>query len=98
MVTRWLDQYEFPGLAARAIKPKAYEVPTNEFKASGTIANDAFWTRLEEMQAYRWRYRTPLIIYYGESDEVVPVYIARMAESRPLSYLHLFPDSREAVV
>lgn len=99
------DQYEFPGLAARAIKPeyyqvakdfyeykidwktyfsktksKAYEMLTDEFKASGTMANDAFWTRLEEMQAYRWRCRTPLTNYYGESDEVIPVYIARLAE------------------
>lgn len=99
------DQYEFPGLAARAIKPeyyqvskdfydhkidwktyfsktksKAYEVLTDEFKASGTIANDAFWTRLEEMQAYRWRCKTPLVNYYGESDEVIPPYIAKLAE------------------
>lgn len=99
------DQYNFPGIAARAIKPeyyqtakdfyefkinwptflsktkgKIYEVLNPEFLASGTIANDAFWTKLEEMQAYRWRCRTPLINYYGESDEAIPAYIAKLAE------------------
>lgn len=99
------DQYNFPGLAARAIKPeyyqaakdfyefkidwptyysrtkgKIYEVFNQEFMATGNIANEPFWKLLEEMQAYRWRCKTPLINYYGDSDEVVPVYIAKLPE------------------
>lgn len=99
------DQYNFPGIAAKAIKPEFYQIAKDfyEFKidwptyhaktkdkiqevlnpafmATGNIANDPFWKLLENMQAYRWRCRTPLINYYGESDEVVPVYIAKLAE------------------
>ncbi|WP_438944849.1 hypothetical protein [Sediminibacterium sp.] len=99
------DQYNFPGLAARAIRPeyyqaakdfyefkidwptyysktkgKIYEVLNPEFMATGNIANDPFWKLLENMQAYRWRCKTPLVNYYGESDEVIPPYIAKLAE------------------
>jgi len=48
--------------------------------ATGNIANDPFWKLLENMQAYRWRCKTPLVNYYGESDEVIPPYIAKLAE------------------
>ena len=59
---------------------RAMDMLTPEFLATGDIANDPFWTLLEGMQAYRWRCHTPLINYYGESDEAVPVYIAKLAE------------------
>lgn len=99
------DQYNFPGLAARAIRPeylqtakdfyefkidwptfssktkgKIHEIFNPEFMATGNIANDPFWKLLENMQAYRWRCRTPLINYYGENDEVIPPFIAKLAE------------------
>ena len=99
------DQYNFPGLAARAIRPEYYqtakdfyefkidwptffsktkgkihEIFNPEFMATGNIANDPFWKLLENMQAYRWRCKTPLVNYYGESDEVIPPYIAKLAE------------------
>lgn len=51
------------------------------FKRAGNIpANDPFWKTLDKMEAYRWRTTTPLINYYGEMDEVIPVYVAKLAE------------------
>ena len=52
----------------------------SSFMATGNIGSTAFWQILETGQAYRWRCHTPLNMYYGESDEVVPVYIARLPE------------------
>ncbi|MBL7761126.1 MAG: alpha/beta hydrolase [Sediminibacterium sp.] len=51
-----------------------------EFMATGNLGMDAYWQMLERYQAYRWRCKTPLINYYGEKDEVVPIYIATLAE------------------
>lgn len=37
-----------------------------------------YWEILQANQAYRWRSVTPLRIYYGAQDEVVPPYIATL--------------------
>ena len=52
-----------------------------EFMATGNIGNTGFWKYLEYCQAYRWRCHTPLSMYYGESDEVVALYIATLTEA-----------------
>lgn len=59
---------------------KTHEMFTEEFSRTGDIGSDPFWKILEDMQAYRWRIKTPLRTYYGELDEVVPVYIALLPE------------------
>ena len=48
--------------------------------SGGDFGTGVYWLDLEKSQAYRWRCQTPLINYYGEKDEVVPVYIAKLAE------------------
>jgi hypothetical protein len=71
---------DFTTLASKVPgKIKDYFKP--EFLQTGNIANETFWKLLENSQAYRWRCHTPLINYYGESDEVIPVFIATLPES-----------------
>ena len=50
------------------------------FMETGNIGSSNFWQIVEKSDAYRWRCHTPLNNYYGESDEVVPVYVAKLAE------------------
>jgi pimeloyl-ACP methyl ester carboxylesterase len=50
------------------------------FMQSGNIATSGFWKILEASQAYRWRCQTPLRNYYGEQDEVIPVFIATLPQ------------------
>lgn len=57
------------------------ELFNEEFLKSCDIANSPFWKTLENSQAYRWHCKTPLINYYGEADEVVPVFIATLPAS-----------------
>jgi hypothetical protein len=40
---------------------------------------------VQENQSYRWRSITPLRIYYGDVDEVVPEYISKL----PVDYQQL---------
>lgn len=54
---------------------------TDEYLKSGDIATHPYWNILDKNEAYRWRCKTPLINYYGEMDEVVPVYIGTLAEN-----------------
>lgn len=62
-------------------KDKLSEILNPDFKNAGNIPFiDPFWSTLDGMDAYKWRCQTPLINYYGEIDEVVPVYIAKLAE------------------
>jgi pimeloyl-ACP methyl ester carboxylesterase len=61
-------------------KDKVQDFLNPEFMATGNIGNTAFWLNLEKSQAYRWRCQTPLHMYYGEKDEVVPVFIAQLPE------------------
>lgn len=51
------------------------------FRAKGNVpAQDPFWASLDAMEAYKWRCQTPLLNYYGEVDEVLPPYVAKLAE------------------
>jgi hypothetical protein len=59
---------------------KAKDFFNPEFMATGNIGNSPFWQLLEKSQAYRWRCKTALVNYYGEMDEVVPVYISKLPE------------------
>lgn len=48
-------------------------------KANATISK-RFFEILERNQAYRWRTVTPLQTYYGDIDEVIPEFLARLPE------------------
>jgi len=65
---------------ASKIPSKIEDYFNPEFMKTGNIAVTDFWKILERSQAYRWRCHTPLINYYGESDEVIPVYVATLPE------------------
>ncbi len=49
-----------------------------EFVASSAQGESDYWQRLQAEHGYRWRSHTPLRCYYGERDEVTPVYIATL--------------------
>lgn len=51
-----------------------------EFMATGNLGKTMFWDLQEKSQVYRWRCKTPLTMYYGEMDEVVPVYVATLPQ------------------
>lgn len=62
-------------------KDKLDDILKDDFKRAGYIPfTDPFWSTLNGMEAYKWRTITPLINYYGEIDEVIPVEIAKLAE------------------
>lgn len=48
------------------------------FVAESSIGTAPYWQILQKSQAYRWRSKTPLRIYYGDQDEVVPASIATL--------------------
>lgn len=56
-----------------------------EFIASSSIGEDRFWQFIQDNNCYRWRSNTPLNLYYGDSDEAVPEYIATL----PVGYQEL---------
>lgn len=47
----------------------------------GRQTTSPFWKLVEQSEAYRWRSRVPLHIYYGEQDEVTPVPIALLPQA-----------------
>ena len=49
-----------------------------QFMATGNVAGAPFWKILEQDQAYRWRCLTPLRMYYGEADKLIPVYLSTL--------------------
>jgi len=58
-----------PGNAKDLLRP--------EFLAGGQFAQHPFWKALNANEAYQWRCVTPLRIYYGDVDEVIPQAIAK---------------------
>lgn len=62
-------------------KDKLQDYLKPEFMASGNTCESPYWQVLDKSQAYRWRSHTPMYNYYGGSDEVVPVFIARLPET-----------------
>jgi hypothetical protein len=59
---------------------KLQEYLQPEFMAGGNSCESPYWQVLNKSQAYRWRSHTPMHNYYGGSDEVVPVEMARLPE------------------
>ena len=61
-------------------KDKLPEILNADFIAGGNLGTKLYWKTLDTMQAYKWRSHTPMNNYYGESDEVVPIFIARLPQ------------------
>ncbi len=49
-----------------------------DFMLTGNTASAPFWQILDQAQAYRWRCQTPLRMYYGEVDNIVPIFLATL--------------------
>jgi len=63
-------QKQLPTTVAELLQP--------EFAAESSMASSAFFKKLQDNQAYRWRYSTPSRYYFGKMDEVVPPYVATL--------------------
>ena len=50
----------------------------SEFVASAASGEGRFWETLDCVEAYRWKIRTPLRCYAGDSDEAIPAAVSRM--------------------
>jgi len=61
---------KLPGTVREFLRP--------EFAAESSMGDSRFYRRLQDNQAYRWRYRTPSRYYYGKIDEVMPPYVATL--------------------
>lgn len=57
---------------------KVREILKPDFIATGNTANTRFWQILDQNEAYRWKCITPLVMYYGEMDNVVPPSLVTM--------------------
>lgn len=57
---------------------KVRELLRPEFMTTGNTGSAPFWQILEQAQAYRWRCQTPLRMYYGEADVIIPVYLSTL--------------------
>jgi len=64
---------------------KVVEYLKPEFIESSSIGKERYWQILQNNNSYRWRSKTPLNLYYGDSDEAVPEYIATL----PVGYQQL---------
>ncbi len=51
---------------------------TEEAKAASSVGTDWYWQKLKEDSLNRWRTVTPVQVYYGSEDEVIPAYIAAL--------------------
>jgi dienelactone hydrolase len=60
-----------PGPAPDMLQP--------EFLSTAASGRGRFWETLEQVAAYRWRIKTPLRSYAGDSDEAIPAEVSRMA-------------------
>ena len=65
---------------SKLTKDKLPEILNPGFMAGGNLGDSLYWRTLDTLQAYKWRSHTPLHNYYGEIDEVVPVFIARLPQ------------------
>ncbi|MDQ7822270.1 MAG: hypothetical protein RDV48_05700 [Candidatus Eremiobacteraeota bacterium] len=64
--------------AGKVFPPTAKEFLNDDFAAESSLASNRFFARLQENQAYRWRYATPTRYYYGKIDECIAPYIATL--------------------
>ena len=58
---------------------KVKEILQPGFMATGNTANTRFWQILDHNEAYRWRCQTPLVMYHGSLDNVVPASLVTLA-------------------
>lgn len=49
-----------------------------DFQADVAASRGAFWERLDQRQAYRWKFATPVRTWYGGADEVTPPYLGKL--------------------
>lgn len=59
--------------------PVVQDIIQPEFIVSMQKGNHPLRTVLEDAEAYRWKSITPLRLYYGKADEVIPVYLGTLA-------------------
>lgn len=71
----YLNKLAWPGLLKKFPRHLA-EMLNPDFVADSSLGNGRYWQLLQQNQAYRWRSKTPLHCYYGESDEIVPPAVA----------------------
>lgn len=64
-----------PGGVAGLLRP--------EFVVGAQTGRGRFWELIEAAAAYRWRVKTPLRAYGGDSDEAIPPAVSRMAVDFP---------------
>ena len=64
----------------RRTPSRVNEMLNEAFIKDSAMSETDYWLRLQAAHGYRWRSHTPLRCYYGEIDEVTPVYIARLPE------------------
>ena len=64
--------------ASKSLPGTVKELLRPEFAAQSSMGDSRFYRRLQDNQAYRWRYRTPSRYYYGKIDEVMPPYVATL--------------------
>jgi len=65
---------------AKKTPSKVLELLQPEFIKRNSTVSRRFFEILEENQSYRWRMATPLQTYYGDIDEVIPEFLARLPE------------------
>lgn len=61
-----------------------------EFIAASSTGDTRFFQILQDNNSYRFRSKTPVNIYYGESDEVIPIYIGTL----PSAYQELIGGAK----
>ncbi len=64
--------------ATKILPATVRELLRPEFAAQSSMGASRFYRRLQDNQAYQWRYRTPSRYYYGKIDEVMPPYVATL--------------------
>jgi dienelactone hydrolase len=64
--------------ASKTLPPTVGGLLRPEFAGQSSMAASRFYRRLQDNQAYRWRYKTPSRYYYGKIDEVMPPYVATL--------------------
>lgn len=76
----YANRISFEVFLART-RPTLQDVILPEFRATGAIGRSPYWEAARAAEAYRWKSVTPLRTYYGGSDEVTPLYVARLPEA-----------------
>ncbi len=65
-----------------------------EFIAASSTGDTRFFQILQDNNSYRFRSTTPINMYYGESDEVIPIYIGTL----PSGYQELIGGAKTTAI